>query len=89
VKETLARAPGRARRAALILAAAALMLASGFFIFYTARLLAVTRGLCAVRAGGHGAYVGAAVFPVLAFLLGWGGWRIARKLRGPRLAKDG
>jgi membrane protein implicated in regulation of membrane protease activity len=81
--------PSKARRAALILAAAALLLASGFFIFYTARLLVVTRGLRAVRAGGHGAYIGAAVFPLLAFLLGWGGWRIARVLRGRRPAQDG
>ena len=72
-----------------MLAAAALMLASAFFIFYTARLLVVTRGLRAVRAGGHGAYIGAAVFPLLAFLLGWGGRRIALLLRGRRPAQDG
>ena len=75
-------APARPRRIVLILAAAALALASAFFIFYTARLLVVTRGLRATRAGGGGAYIGAVVFPLLAVLLGWGGWRIVRTLRG-------
>ena len=62
-------------------AALILGLMSGFFVFYTARLLYVTRGLRATRAGGQGAYVGAVAFPLLAFLLGWGAWRCVRNLR--------
>jgi hypothetical protein len=55
-----------------------LALLSLFFVFYTARLLYVTHGLTAIRAGGQGAYVGAVVFPLLAILLGWGAWRLWR-----------
>ena len=55
-----------------------LALLSIFFIFYTARLLYVTRGLTAIRGGGQGAYVGATVFPLLALLFGWAGWRLLR-----------
>ena len=55
-----------------------LALLSVFFVFYTARLLYVTHGLIAIRAGGQGAYVGAIVFPLLAILLGWGAWRLLR-----------
>jgi hypothetical protein len=63
------------------LAAGVLSLVSAFFVFYTARLLVVTHGLQATRAGGEGAYVGAVAFPVLAILCGWGGWRCARAAR--------
>ena len=69
------------RRAVLGGAALFLALLSGFFVFYTARLLYVTRGLRATRAGGQGAYIGAIVFPLLALLLGWGAWRFVRALR--------
>jgi hypothetical protein len=55
-----------------------LALLSIFFIFYTARLLYVTRGLTAIRGGGQGAYVGATVFPLLALLFGWAAWRLLR-----------
>ena len=55
-----------------------LVLISAFFAFYEARLLYMTRGLSAVRAGGQGAYVGAIVFPILAVLFGWGFWRCFR-----------
>lgn len=55
-----------------------LALLSVFFLFYTARLLYVTRGLTTIRTGGHGAYVGAVVFPLLAILFGWGAWRLLR-----------
>ena len=55
-----------------------LALLSIFFIFYTARLLYVTRGLTAIRGGGQGAYVGATVFPLLALLLAWAAWRLLR-----------
>ena len=46
-------------------------LASAFFVFYTARLLAVTGFLQHPRAGGQGASVGAVVFPLLALGFGW------------------
>jgi hypothetical protein len=55
-----------------------LALLSIFFIFYTARLLYVTRGLTAIRGGGQGAYVGATVFPLLALLFGWAAWKLLR-----------
>ena len=55
-----------------------LALLSIFFVFYTARLLYVTRGLTAIRGGGQGAYVGATVFPLLALLFGWAAWRLLR-----------
>lgn len=69
------------RRALLSCVALILGLLSAFFVFYTARLLYVTRGLRATRAGGQGAYVGAVAFPLLAILLGWGAWRCVRNLR--------
>jgi hypothetical protein len=81
-RKLMTRTPAGFRRIVLVLVAAALVLASAFFIFYTARLLVVTRGLRATRAGGGGAYVGAVGFPLLALLFGWGGWRIVRALRG-------
>ena len=55
-----------------------LALLSVFFVFYTVRLLYVTHGLTAIRAGGQGAYLGAVVFPLLAILFGWGAWRLLR-----------
>jgi hypothetical protein len=55
-----------------------LALLSVFFLFYTARLFYVTRGLTAIRTGGQGAYVGAVVFPLLALLFGWSAWRLLR-----------
>ena len=55
-----------------------LALLSVFFVFYTARLLYVTQGLTAIRAGGQGAYIGAAMFPLLAILFGLGAWRLLR-----------
>jgi cytosine/uracil/thiamine/allantoin permease len=68
------------------LAAGVLALLSAFFVFWTVRLLVVTRGLQGIRAGGQGAYAGAVVFPLLALVLGWGAWRCAR---GPRLPGSG
>lgn len=50
---------------------AVLGLISLFFVFYTTRLLYVTHGLQQTRPGGQGAYVGAAVFPLLAIGFGW------------------
>jgi hypothetical protein len=44
---------------------------SAFFVFYTARLLVVTRFLQQVRRGGQGAYIGAVAFPVIAIAFGW------------------
>jgi hypothetical protein len=58
-----------------------LALLSVFFVFYTARLLYVTRGFTAIRPGGQGAYVGALIFPLLAILFGWGAWRLLRSKR--------
>lgn len=58
-----------------------LTLLSVFFVFYTARLLYVTRGLTAIRSGGQGAYVGAIVFPLLALLFGWSAWKLFRLKR--------
>jgi len=55
-----------------------LALLSVFFLFYTARLLYVTQGLTAIRAGGQGVYVGAVVFPLLGILFGLGAWRLLR-----------
>src|SRR5207302_2315386 len=61
-------------------AAAGIVLAliSAFFIFYTCRLLYVTRFMTAVRASGHGAYVGLVVFPLIAIAAGWAAWRLLR-----------
>ena len=69
------------RGAALVLFALVCTALSGFFVFYTARRLYVTHGLRSIRAGGGGAYAGAIVFPVLAFLFGWAARRFAQKLR--------
>ena len=49
---------------------------SAFWIFYTIRLLVVTRFLTHLRAGGGGTYIGAIVFPLLAFLFGWAAFRV-------------
>ena len=49
---------------------------SAFFVFYTVRLLVVTHGLQQLRAGGNGAYIGAAVFPFLALVSGWASARM-------------
>jgi hypothetical protein len=57
---------------------------SAFFVFYTVRLLLVTRFLQGVRSTGHGAYIGAAVFPVIAVVFGWAAltlWRRAGRRR--------
>src|SRR4051812_19194496 len=54
-----------ARNVYLVLAIAFGMM-SAFWVFYSVRLLTVTRGLQGIRPGGQGAYVGAVVFPALA-----------------------
>ena len=58
---------------------------SVFFIFYTVRLLVVTGGLAHTWPGGHGAYIGAIVFPVLAIGFAWAGRRcwMRGKVSGP------
>jgi hypothetical protein len=64
-------------------------LTCAFFAFYTIRLLVVTTFLTRTRAGGGGAFVGAIVFPLLAFFFGWlaaRAWRGARPL--PTLANE-
>jgi hypothetical protein len=53
-----------------------------FFAFYTIRLLAVTAVLTRTRPGGGGAYIGAAVFPILALLFAWAAWRAWRAAAG-------
>ena len=73
--------PARGRVTRVV--AVALGLVSAFFVFYTVRLLAVTGFLQHTRAGGHGAYIGAAVFPVLAVMFAWASYRAWRG-GGPR-----
>src|SRR4029079_13998454 len=53
-----------------------------FFAFYTVRLLVVTQGLRHVRVGGQGAFVGAAVFPLIAIGCGWASVRCWRRAAG-------
>ena len=59
--------------------AVCLGLISAFWVFYTARLLAVTGFLQHVRPGGQGAYAGAVVFPLLAIAFGWAARRAWRR----------
>lgn len=59
--------------------AVVLGLISAFFVFYTVRLLVITRGLQQIRAGGQGAYIGAVVFPLIALAFGWAGVRIWKR----------
>jgi hypothetical protein len=56
-----------------------LALISAFFVFYTCRLLYVTHWMTAVRASGHGAYIGLIVFPLIASAAGWTAWRLLRR----------
>ena len=52
-----------------------------FFVFYEIRLLSVTHFLTQIRRGGQGTYIGAVVFPVLAFLFGWAALVCLRRAR--------
>jgi hypothetical protein len=52
---------------------------AAFFLYYTVRLLTVTRGLQATRPGGQGAFVGAIVFPALAIGCAWVSWRCVKR----------
>lgn len=62
-------------------------LISAFFVFYTVRLLVVTGFMRHTRAGGGGAYVGAAVFPLLALGFAWAAVRLwGRSVRRRRPA---
>ncbi len=79
--ETMATNSTPARTAAFGLGAALCGLLSAFFVFYTARLLYVTRGLTATRAGGQGAFIGALAFPLLALVFGWCAWRCIQAVR--------
>jgi hypothetical protein len=63
------------RRTLLRMVGALFALVCAFFVFYSVRLLYVTRGLQATRPGGQGAYVGAVVFPLLAVGCAWVSWR--------------
>jgi hypothetical protein len=69
-----------ARNVYLVLAIAFGVMAA-FWIFYSIRLLTVTRGLQGIRPGGQGAYVGAVVFPALALVCGWLSVRWFRRVR--------
>jgi len=71
----------RGRIAAFYFAALLFALPGAFFVFYSGRLLYVTRGLTAIRPGGRGAYIGAVVFPLLALLLGWCAWQCVKAAR--------
>jgi len=57
-------------------------LVSAFWVFYTARLLAVTGFLQHIRPGGQGAYAGAVVFPLLAIGFAWAARRTWRRGAG-------
>ena len=61
---------------------------SAFFIFYTVRLLTVTGFLQHTRPGGGGAYIGAAVFPLLALACAWVAIRAWRRSARPLERKD-
>jgi hypothetical protein len=63
------------RRTLLRIVGALFACVCAFFLFYSGRLLYVTRGLQATRPGGQGAYVGAVVFPLLALGCAWVSWR--------------
>ena len=71
----------KARSFTLRVLAVIMGLISLFFVFYEARLLYVTHLLTAVRAGGNGTYIGAVAFPLLAFVFGYGTWRLMRSTR--------
>ena len=59
------------RTAIMYCTAAFLGLVSLFFVFYEFRLFYITKGLTEIRTGGEGAYIGAVVFPVMAFGFGY------------------
>jgi hypothetical protein len=54
-------------------------LVSVFFAFWFVRLLVVTGFLRHLRPGGDGAYIGAAVFPLLALAFAWATIRLWRR----------
>ena len=60
------------------LVAIVVALCSAFFVFYTLRLIALTRAFTQLLPGGCGAWVGAVVFPVLALLFAWAAIRLWR-----------
>jgi hypothetical protein len=62
---------------------------SVFFLYYTGRLLYVTRGLQATRAGGPGAFIGAIVFPALAIGCAWVSWRCVKRGKRATLVLPG
>ena len=66
--------------------ALAVGLCSAFFVFYTIRLVAVTRAFTQLRPGAGGAWVGAVVFPALALLFAWAAIRLWRGPRGGSVA---
>jgi hypothetical protein len=74
---------GRTRILVYRLLALILGLFCAFFVFYEIRLLVITRGLTTLQTGGQGAYIGAAVFPLLALGFGYGAWRLLKAARTP------
>jgi F0F1-type ATP synthase membrane subunit b/b' len=70
------------------LAATILGLISAFFIFYTIRLLSVTKLLTAIHTGGQGAYIGAIAFPILATVCGFLAWKSLKEAKRRRQAKN-
>ena len=59
-------------------------LISLFFVFYTVRLLYVTRGLSVINTGGQGAFIGAIVFPLLAIGSGFIAWISIKSARSTK-----
>jgi hypothetical protein len=78
----------KARSFALRVQAVFMGLIGLFFVFYTARLVYVTQGLTAVRAGGNGTYIGAVTFPILAIVFGYGAWRLVKSTRRSNHSAD-
>jgi hypothetical protein len=71
----------RSQRLLLYTLSALFAFLSVFFLYYTMRLVYVTRGLQAIRPTGQGAFVGAIVFPALAIGCAWVSWRCAKRAR--------
>jgi hypothetical protein len=69
----------RSQRLLLYTLSALFAFLSVFFVYYTGRLLYVTRGLQATRPSGQGAFVGALVFPALAIGCAWVSWRCLKR----------
>jgi hypothetical protein len=80
--------PRRTGVTAFYFAATILGLISAFFIFYTIRLLVVTKLLTAIHTGGQGAYIGALAFPIMAIICGFLAWKSLKEAKKRRQAKN-